>query len=121
MKKNAKFIAVILFFVSFHAFGDGALAIDKNHGEKSGWAVNFSTTFEAQSRALDKCGFGCYIVVTFSGGCAAYAADQAYGSMIYGYASGFPTRTDAESGALNECRKRGGEICRIRVWGCEAY
>ena len=76
MKKNAKFIAVILFFVSFHAFGDGALAIDKNHGENYGWAVNFSTTSEAQSRALDQCGFGCYIVVTFSGGCAAYAADQ---------------------------------------------
>lgn len=97
---------------------EGALAIDENQGDQWGWAAGYSTTFEAQKIALAECGAGCEIVVTFSEGCAAYAADQTQGSTVFGYSYNYATRAQAEQRAMLECRARDGQACIVRVWGC---
>ena len=73
----------------------GALAIDTNQGDQWGWAIDHASEADARQRALRECGSGCRIVMTFSGACAAYAADQANASTAYGWAWGHP---DAGSG-----------------------
>ena len=61
----------------------GALAIDERRGDQYGWAVDFETAAAAQGMALQECGSGCSVVLTF-GRCAAYAADQDADSTAVG-------------------------------------
>jgi hypothetical protein len=96
----------------------GALAIDSNQGEQYGFAYQYADFDQAQTRALNECGAGCQVVLQFADECAAYAADQANGSSIYGWATA-PSAVDAQSGAISQCAARGGNSCIVRTWGCE--
>lgn len=100
------------------AYGDGALAIDENQGNRYGFSYGFSQMSDAANRALNECGGNCQIVQTFSGGCAAYAADQSSGSSIYGWATG-SNAGQVQSAALQYCSSYGGSSCVVRVWACE--
>ena len=96
----------------------GALAIDERQGDQYGWAVDYESSSAAQGRALQECGSGCTVVLTF-GRCAAYAADQDAGSTAYGWAEAYASGVDARQRALTECRSRGGGSgCIVRIWGC---
>lgn len=101
------------------AVAAGALAINGGQGDAYGFSYNYSSQSDADNRALSECGYGCYIVMRFSGSCAAYAADQAYGSTAVGYSYGYSDSGSAQSRALNECRARGGTQCIVRAWGCD--
>ncbi len=99
------------------ALANGALAIDSNQGDQYGFSYNHPSMGAAEQRALGECGSGCSVVLRFSSGCAAYAADQSRGSSVYGwYQAG--SGGAAQNGAMNECRSRGGRSCQVRVWGC---
>jgi len=102
-----------------YAFAYGALAIDENQGDQYGFAYNYASSGEAQNRALSECGSGCSIVKTFSSGCAAYAADQAYGSTVYGWGTGSGSG-QAQSTAMQYCQSNGGSQCVVRAWGCNS-
>ena len=96
----------------------GALAIDERQGDQWGWAVDYETVAAAQGRALQECGSGCSVVLTF-GRCAAYVADQDADSMVVGWAESFDSAAGAQQAALAECRSRGGGSgCVVRAWGC---
>ena len=95
----------------------GALAIDANQGQKWGWAIDYATVQAAQQRALSECGGNCRVVMTFRNQCAAHATGQERGDTIYGWGKD-STGASARNRALNECRKRGGKSCIVRVWGC---
>ena len=96
----------------------GALAIDERQGDQWGWAVDYETAAAAQGRALQECGSGCSVVLTF-GRCAAYAADQDADSTAVGWAESFDAAAGARQAALAECRSRGGGSgCVVRAWGC---
>lgn len=102
---------------AFQRYYYGALAIDGNKGRGYGFAVNYSTQSAADSYALNQCGYGCQVVIRFYNTCAAYAADQARGSTVYGWSQG-NTGPSARIAAINQCRNRGGRSCVVRVWGC---
>ena len=96
----------------------GALAIDERQGDQWGWAVDHETASAAQGMALQECGAGCSVVLTF-GRCAAYAADQDADSTAVGWAESYDSAAGARQAALAECRSRGnGTGCIVRVWGC---
>ena len=97
----------------------GALAIDSPQGEAWGWGAGYATVAEAEREALARCGEECRIVVRFEGGCAAYAADQTPGSTVVVPAHGFDSGFDATEAALDQCARRGGEDCLVRVWACD--
>jgi len=101
------------------AFAAGALAINGGQGDAYGFSYNYGSQSEADQRALNECGYGCSIVMRFTASCAAYAADQAYGSTAIGYAYGYSDGGSAQTRALNECRARGGTQCIVRAWGCD--
>lgn len=101
------------------ALANGALAIDSNQGDQWGFAYNYPSAAQAEQRALSECGRGCRIVLRFSQGCGAYAADQARGSTAYGWATA-PQAGSAQQRALQECRSRGGSMCIVRSWGCNS-
>ena len=96
----------------------GALAVDERQGDQWGWAVDYETAAAARARALDECGTGCSVVLTF-GRCAAYAADQDADSTAVGWAEAYASASAAQAAALSECRSRGGGSgCIVRAWGC---
>lgn len=96
----------------------GALAIDSNQGPSWGWAADYGTVGEASQRALSECGVeSCGVVMTFGDQCGAFAADQARGSTVYGWAKG-ASAVATQDTALEQCRQRGGTSCLVRVWGC---
>ena len=96
----------------------GALAIDERQGDQYGWAVDYETASAAQGSALQECGSGCSVVLTF-GRCAAYAADQDADSTAVGWAESYDSAAGARQAALSECSSRGGGSgCTVRVWGC---
>lgn len=97
----------------------GSLAIDSNQGDQYGFAYDYPSTSESDARALNECGAGCQVVQQFASGCAAYAADQAGGSSIYGWYTG-SSASEVQSGALSECAAQGGTSCQVRVWGCNS-
>ena len=96
----------------------GALAIDSAQGEAWGWAAGHATVAQAEREALAECGEECRIVVRFEEGCAAYAADQDPGSTVFGWASELDSGVEATEAALDDCAKRGGADCLVRVWAC---
>lgn len=121
LEKYMKFLILISLILSLfnpsEVHANGALAIDGNQGSQYGFAVGMRSMAEAHHIAKQECGAGCYIVKTFSTGCAAYAADQASGSTIYGWATG-SSSGQVKNGALKFCRNRGGTNCIVRAWGC---
>ena len=93
----------------------GALAIDERRGDQYGGAVDFETAAAAHEIALQECGSGCSVALTF-GRCAAYAVDQDANSTAVGW---YDSATGARQTALAECRSRGsGTGCIVRVCGC---
>jgi hypothetical protein len=98
-----------------HAFG--ALAIDSNHGDSYGFSFQQPNAEAARNAAVAKCGANCKAVVSFRNTCAAYAADQAEGSSVYGWGYA-PNKERAQSIAMDYCKKN-GSACQIRVWACE--
>lgn len=120
MKKILFTLLVSLNLVSTHnVFADGALAIDSNQGDQYGFSYDHSSSDEANNRALEECGSGCSVVETFSGGCAAYAADQENGSTAYGWGAA-PSSNEAKDLALQYCSSNGGSQCIVRSWGCDS-
>ena len=96
----------------------GALAIDERRGDQWGWAVDYETAAAARSRALQECGAGCSVVLTFDR-CGAYAADQDADSTAVGWAEAYDSAASARQASLSECRARGGGSgCEVRAWGC---
>ena len=96
----------------------GALAIDSKQGSAWGWAIDYPTVQEAERRALSECGAECHVVMRFSGECAAFAADQEEDSTVHGWGKGYDSSAGAQNRALEECRRKGGASCIVRVWGC---
>src|SRR5215471_10814589 len=90
----------------------GALAFDRRDGSY-GFAYDYPTQREANTRAMQKCGPGCVVVEEFSNACAAYAtgdnAAEGRGRDLW--------RSEAERQALQRCQDT-GKNCRIQVWGC---
>lgn len=95
----------------------GALAIDRVQGAQYGWAQGYPSIVEAERSALNECGSGCMIVLTYSKGCGAFAADQMGGSNATGWGTA-PTGSGAQSRAVFECQSRGGRSCIVRAWSC---
>jgi hypothetical protein len=113
------FIAVLALGLQGGALANGALAIDSNQGDQYGFSYDHRSMGEAEQRALSECGQGCSVVLRFPSGCAAYAADQARGSTIYGWATA-GSGGAAQSAAQTQCRQRGGSSCTVRSWGCNS-
>ena len=118
-RRSATAVLALVVFASLAAaqFPVGALAIDERQGDQYGWAVDYETAAAAQERALQECGLGCSVVLTF-GRCAAYAADQDADSTAVGWAESFDSAAGARQAALSACGSRGGSGCTVRVWGC---
>lgn len=114
---RSRMLALAMSLGATQVLAAGALAIDSNQGQQYGFAYNYSSSGQAEQRALNECGSGCQIVFRFSRTCAAYAADQARGSNAYGWGYG-PSAGAAQNTALAECRSRGSS-CMVRVWGCD--
>jgi len=112
---------LVVFVVSFSTMAQaaGALAIDENQGDQYGFAYDYASISEASDRALAECGGNCSVVQVFETGCAAYAADQAAGSTIYGWATS-NDEGDAQYQALQYCASYGGSQCIVRSWGCNS-
>jgi hypothetical protein len=97
----------------------GALAIDANAGTRFGWSESYGSRDAASQRARSECnargGQNCSVVLSFQGGCAAYAASQSNGRTFgWGQQS---SEAAAKSRALSECSSR-GPSCEIRAWSC---
>ena len=117
--KNTLYLALIaLLSYSSLASATGALAINGKQGSSYGFSYNQSSSTNAENRALQECGKGCYVVKTFSGTCAAYAADQTFGSTAYAVGTSSDSGK-AQERALKYCQKRGGTSCIVRVWACD--
>jgi hypothetical protein len=120
-----RFVALLVALLSAALAGSspasafGALAIDTPQGPSYGFAIDQGSEAAARATAIANCGTKCRSVVVFRGTCAAYAADQANGSTIYGWGYA-PTQQRASSLALGYCRKEGGTRCQLRVWACES-
>jgi len=102
----------------------GALAIDKSNGFYYGWAIDYETQSEADSRALQECqsrGGNCVIVKKWKGGwCAVYRTIDGNVGTAYGWGVA-RTRSEADRIATNECKKRSnGVSCNNYVWGCNS-
>ena len=58
--------------------GSASLAVDRRQGSRYGWAIDYANWDQSDARALLECqrnGGSCQIVLRFTGGCGAYAAD----------------------------------------------
>ncbi len=121
---NSKYLtkmimSIIVLLYPTMSWAGGALAIDQNQGDQWGWAIDYPTQSQAKERALKECGDDCYIALEFSNGCAAYSADQAEGSTVWGWGRA-TSEGEAKSIATHSCTKRGGTSCIIRSWGCNS-
>ena len=97
----------------------GALAIDERQGDQYGWAVDYETASAAQERALQECGSGCSVVLTFGRCRGLRGGPGRAGSTAVGWAESFDSAAGAWQAALSECGSRGGGSgCTVRVWGC---
>lgn len=121
--KNRKFLAFFLIFSPLYLFSNGSLVIDKKQGNYWGVSWNYPTIKEADDRALSECKkygtHNCSIVLRTRNNCASYYVDTQKGSTVYGWGKA-DNITKARIRALSECRKRGGNSCVERVWGCDS-
>jgi serine/threonine-protein kinase len=80
-----------------------------------GWAYDYASRREAESRALSECrrhAGDCVVPVWFCNACGALAAGSE------GYGSGWGTsRKVAEGSALQSCRRYSGD-CSVMRWVC---
>lgn len=111
-------VGAILAMTAGWSFAAGSLAIDSLQGREYGFSFNHPSYGLADERAKRECGADCSIVKRFENQCAAYAADQAAGSSVYGWSEG-PSSSAVQSRALSECRAQGGTSCLVRAWGCD--
>lgn len=116
-------LALMVLASSVHAQDarHAALAIDRNDGERWGWAVDYPDPGAAEQRALDECrrnGGQCHIVLRFTGGCGVYVVERGNGSL-YGWGTA-ASRAAAEARARQEAWDRGGRDLMVRVWGCNS-
>lgn len=98
-----------------------ALAIDRNDGERYGWAVDYPSRGEADARALAECGtrsVNCHVVLRFAEGCGAYVVERG-NATLYGWGTS-ADRGAAEARARQEAWDRGGRNLVLRVWGCNS-
>lgn len=107
------FAACLLLAGASSAQAAGAIA--KGQGTRVGYSHSFDTVQGASQRALNECGGGCKVILTFNQGCGAYAMDRNSGA--YGVGRG-ANRATAENYAMGFCRKYGGTGCYIRTWTC---
>jgi len=90
----------------------GAIAYSYSTG-RYGSSYDYPTQAQAINSAVERCRVNdCKAVVWFESGCGSFAV----GNRASGWAVGH-SRAEAESKALAECRKRGGN-CRIVAWAC---
>lgn len=122
------FYIIILFIAPLIAAGQtgkyGALAVDRSNGFYYGWAIDYETQSEADSRALQECidrGGNCSIVKRWGGGlCAVYRTIDGDVGTAYGWGVA-SSRSEADRIATNECQKRSnGTPCNNYVWGCNS-
>ncbi|MGC4932466.1 DUF4189 domain-containing protein [Gordonia sp. DT30] len=92
-----------------NAYGNyyGAIALNTSSGS-TGRAWDYDSYGQASSAALNACGYGCKVVVSFVNGCGAVASSPSY----WGYGRG-PSLYSAQSNALYSAG--GGEIY---TWVC---
>ncbi len=114
----AGLLAALCLLAPGAALANGALAIDGNQGQAYGFSYDYPDMRGAEQRALRECGPGCRVVLRFSTGCGAYAADQARGSTAYGWGTAASSQA-AQNRAMSECSAR-GQRCMVRVWGCNS-
>lgn len=120
LARVAGVIAVLL--GSAQVFANAALAIDHNQGPAYGTSYDERSMRRAEREALRQCGSHCQIVLNIEQGCGAYAADQARGSTVYGYAFAEAGEGErAQRRAMRQCREHGGRRCVVRAWACNAY
>jgi hypothetical protein len=122
LAKIALLLATFLtiFFCGSAAYAFGALAIDSYRGPSYGYSYNYPNVADARARALKECGGNCTVVLTYENTCAAFAADQSRPNGATGWAWA-PTKEQAQSSALDYCKKYGGTSCLVRVWACESF
>jgi len=120
MKRCWPVIAAILFVseTGWAAGGGshGAYATNPNVPGQYGFTFARTSRDEAAGVALANCGDGCEIVDVFSGGCGAYAIDEAQGITL-GYASAASGK-EAEAAAIKNCEALGGTDCNNGKCGC---
>lgn len=113
-------VAVILFVAEAGWAGGGshgAYAINPNVPGQYGFTFGRTSREQAEKVALGNCGDGCETVDVFSGGCGAYAIDEAQDGIVLGYASAKGSK-DAQAGALENCKALGGTACKKGKYGC---
>jgi hypothetical protein len=80
-----------------------------------GWAYDYTSRSEAQSRAMDECrrhADDCVVALWFRNACGALAAG------VDGYGASWGTnRGLAERSAMESCRRHAGD-CAIKRWIC---
>jgi hypothetical protein len=81
-----------------------------------GFANQQATKAAAEAQALQFCGQGCTIRLSWESGCGAYA--QGDKNIHYGWAVA-PTMAAAQQTAIAACTKLGGTNCTLRESGCE--
>ena len=111
------FALALIAFVAPRAFAKGALAIDHDHGDHYGWAVNIDSQESADHEAISHCGGYCHVVYRFEHTCAAYSTAEGPGHHE-GWAHS-DNEEEAKRIAVAECRSHGGHECVVRVWGCD--
>lgn len=92
----------------------GAIAIN-SVTRAGGISANYQSQGDANSAALGQCGGGCTVAATFGNGSCGAVARGTDGAVGYAVAS---SKSQAESGALSQCRSVGGVACEIRLSAC---
>lgn len=92
----------------------GAIAVNPIT-RAAGIAYNYQSQADANAGASNKCGLGCSIVATFGNGMCGALARGSIGAV--GYAVN-PSKSNAESDAMAQCRAAGGTSCAIGLSEC---
>ena len=124
MKIHLILILLCSYVIKAQSGNYGSLAIDPNNGFYYGWAIDYKSQSEANSRALKECtrkGGKCKVVLKWTGGkCAVYRTIKSDVGTAYGWGVA-ENKVEADRIANSECRKRSnGEPCGNFVWGCNS-
>jgi hypothetical protein len=94
----------------------GAIAYGPQ-SQAAGWSYDYETEDQARHHALSNCtphGNDCRVVTSFSNSCGAVAAGT---NLRYAVGEGVSEK-QAESDAMEKCRRAGGTDCDIQAWSC---
>lgn len=112
---NARLVGTVLVvtLLTTPAAAIGALAASP---DGSGWGSSWGYTSRsaAGQSAISACRGTCRVVLTFSGGCGAYAIGGSAKATGKG-----GTKGAAENAAMKACRAKGGNSCRVLVSACD--